>query len=114
MMPMTDRRQTDRRTLALPPLDGVDTRATERRRGRPPLPDTRRHRLRIACNSDELAKFRLLADLHHGLKINTMARDIILDEVNAMLSESPRHELVERMKEKGFTDVQIEAILGSL
>lgn len=112
---MSDQRTRDeRRLLCAPPPDGVDRRVGERRRGRPPIADTRKHRLRIACNSEELAKFHLLATLNHDLKIATMARDLILDEVNAFLADYPRADLVVILRAMGKTPAEIDAILATL
>lgn len=82
--------------------------------GRPRSPDPRRHYLRIRCNDEELLKFRLLGNLSGGVDINTMVRDIALDELNSMLSESPRKELIAALQAHGMTDGAIDALLKSL
>lgn len=91
-----------------------DEPVDKRRVGRPPSVDPRRHYLRIRCNDEELLKFRLLGKLNHDLDINTMVRDIALDELNAMLSESPRNELIAALQAHGLTDGAIDSLLKSL
>lgn len=91
-----------------------DTPIVPRLPGRPRIPDARRHYLRIRCNDEELLKFRLLGKLNHDLDINTMVRDIALDELNTMLSESPRNELIAALQAHGMTDGAIDSLLKSL
>lgn len=113
---MTERRHVfDRRRHAKPPPEGVEQRAMpERRRGRPPIADTRRHRLRLNCSTEEVLKFQMLAAYNRDLKMATMLRDIILDDVNDFLAHCPRLELVKILREMEKTDVEIEAILKTL
>lgn len=91
-----------------------DEKRTPRRNGRPPLPDTRRHTLRIACNDEELVKFRILARLNHDLSLNAMARDILLDELNTLLAESPRPQLIAALLAHGLDQSAIDALLKSI
>lgn len=86
----------------------------KRPNGRPRLPDPRRHGLRIRCNDEELLKLRILSKLNHDLNISTMARDIVLDELNALLAESPRHELIATLQTHGLTARDIESLLKSI
>lgn len=118
---MSRRRQPVQKVLpwdAAPPPDETpmqtDAIKPRGKPGRPRKPDTRRHRLRIGCNDEELLKFRLLSSLNHGLNINTMARDIILDEVNALLGDHPRKKLIALLHAKGLTDGAIDALLKSI
>lgn len=82
--------------------------------GRPRVPDPRLHRIRVGCNAEELLKFRLLASLNHDLEIGPMIRDIVLDELNLMLSEFPRHELIATLQAQGLDAPAIDALLKSL
>lgn len=93
-----------------------DEQPKRNRGGRRPFPPglARIHRLRICCNDEELMKFRLLATLNHGLDLNTMARDIILDELSEMLRDSPRPALLATLKAQGLDDGAIDALLKSL
>lgn len=84
------------------------------KRGRPTLPDTRRHTLRIACNDAELFKFRILAELNHSIDISVMVREIVLDELNAMLSDWPRKALIETLTSHGLTEPEIQTLIASL
>lgn len=82
--------------------------------GRPRVPDPRCHTLRVQCNTQELTKFRILGKLNHDLDFNTMARDILLDEVNALLSDWPRNQLIATLTAYGMDALQIESLLKSL
>lgn len=82
--------------------------------GRPRVSDPRLHRIRVCCNAEELLKFRLLATLNHDLDISPMIRDIVLDELNLMLSEFPRHELIATLQAQGLDAPAIDALLKSL
>lgn len=85
-----------------------------RRFGRRPMPDPRCHYLRIACNNEELLKFRILGVLNHNLPISAMAREIVLDEINTMLAESPRPALLAALQAYGLDQLAIDALLQSL
>lgn len=88
--------------------------ASGRKRGRPRKADARKNRLRFTCNNEEMIKFRILSRLNRNLAIAVMARDIVLDEVNALLSEYPRDQLVRILKEYGLTEAQIASLLASI
>jgi hypothetical protein len=85
-----------------------------RRRGRPRKLDARKNRLRFTCNNEEMIKFRILSRINRNISISVMARDIVLDEVNALLSDCPRDQLIAMLKEYGLTDAQIESLLASI
>lgn len=85
-----------------------------RRRGRPPIANKRTHMLRIRCNDEELFKFRVMSKLHGEIGLNAIARDIIIDELNTLISEWPRKDLIATLKDHGLTDPQIHSLLASI
>jgi hypothetical protein len=87
---------------------------TRKKPGRPPSPDTRHHCCRFALNTEELTKFRILARLNHDISLNAMVRDIVLDELNTVLSEYPRHELIAALEGHGLDQTAIDSLLKSI
>lgn len=97
------------------PRDGPDADdATDRRRGRPALAEARREFISIRLHPEERRKLHLLSQLHHGISLSVMIRDIVLDEVNAMLSDSSRAALVKLLRAAGVSQTEIETLLASL
>jgi hypothetical protein len=96
------------------PVAAVVPPAPRPRCGRRCLPDPRRITLRLYVNREELLKFRILSSLNQGVSISAMSRDIIIDELNASLSDWPRNELIAELQTHGLDDGAIESLLKSI